>query len=133
MPWTRKRDQRMPENVSISGLNNSAVAVGSGNYTVQGSSVAPGPLDKALGVLRAEIEACAGDQAGAALEQAGLLERAAKANPPDLTAIARARGWFQHNLPVIVPAVAGVLAHPTVDAAIKAAAEIAAGVGNPDA
>jgi hypothetical protein len=129
MPWTRKRGQRTPDKVNISGVHNSAVAVGTGNYTVQGSTVAPGPLDETLKKLRAQIEADAGDQVNAALEQAGLLERAAKANPPDLGAIARVRGWFQHNLPTIAPAVAGVFAHPTVADAIKAAAEIAAGTG----
>lgn len=127
MPWTRKRGQRTPDKVSISGVHNSAVAVGTGNYLVQGSAVVHEPLDESLKALRAQIEAVAGDQVKAALEQAGVLERAAKANPPDLTAIARVRGWFQHNLPVIAPALAGVLAHPTVDAAVKAAAEIAAG------
>jgi hypothetical protein len=129
MPWTRKRGQRMPDNVSISGVTSSAVAVGSGNYTVQGSAVVTGPLDESLKSLRAEIEAHAGDQARAALEQAGILERAAVSSPPDLTAIARVRGWFTQNLPVIVPAVARVIADPSIDAAIKAAAEIAAGSG----
>jgi hypothetical protein len=130
MPWTRKRDQSVPRTVNISGVHGSAVAVGSGNFAVQGSAVVAGPLDKSLEALRAQIAACAGDQATTALEQADVLERAAKADPPDLTAIARVRGWFQHNLPVIVPAVAGVLAHPTVDAALRAAAEIAAGAGH---
>jgi hypothetical protein len=128
MPWTRKRGQRTPDNVSISGVHNSAVAVGTGNYTVQGSAVVSEPLDESLQALRAQIQAEAGDQVKAALEQAGVLERAAKANPPDLTAIAHVRGWFQHNLPVIVPALAGVLADPTITAAVKAATEIAAGV-----
>jgi hypothetical protein len=139
MPWMRKRGQRTPDKLNISGANNSAITigsgnytVGSGNYTVQGSAVVSGPLDESLANLRRQIEAYAGDQAQAALEQAGILERAAKANPPDITAIARVRGWFQHNLPVIVPSLAGVLAHPTIDAVIKAAAEIAAGT-EPDA
>lgn len=125
--WRRKRDPRTPDSVNISNLRHSAVAVGSGNITVQGSAVASGSLDSALENLRAQIEAHAGDQIGAALEQAGMLERAAKSSPPDLTAIARVRGWFVRNLPVIVPAVAGVLQDPTVAAAVKAAAEIAAG------
>ena len=128
MPWTRKRGVRTPDSVNISGVNNSAVSVGTGNYTVQGSTVAPGSLDDSLKALRAQIQAEAGDHVQAALEQASILERAAKANPPDLTAIARVRGWFRHNLPVIAPALTGVLAHPTIDAAVKAAAEIAAGV-----
>lgn len=127
MPWIRKRAQRTPDNVNISGVHNSAVNVGSGNYTVQGSAVVSGPLDESLKNLRAQIEAYAGDQATAALEQAGILERATKASPPDLTAIASVRNWFRRNLPVIGPALAGVLAHPAVDTAIKAATEIAAG------
>jgi hypothetical protein len=131
MPWTRKRGPRTPDSVNISGVNNSAVSVGTGNYTVQGSTVAPEPLEESLQALRAQIQAEAGDQVQAALEQASVFERAAKANPPDLSAIARVRGWFQHNLPVIVPALTGVLAHPTIDAAVKAAAEIAAGVNYP--
>jgi hypothetical protein len=132
MPWMRRRGQRTPDKLNISGVHNSAIAVGSGNYTVQGSAVVSGPLDESLKTLRAQIAAYAGDQAQAALEQAGILERAAKADPPDITAIARVRGWFQHNLPVILPSLAGVLAHPTIDAVIKAAAEIAAGT-EPDA
>jgi hypothetical protein len=86
-----------------------------------------GPLDESLSFLRAQIEAHAGNQRKDALEQAGILERAAKSDPPDLTAIVRVRNWFQRNLPVIVPALAGVFAHPAVDTAVKAAAEIAAG------
>ncbi len=132
MPWTRKRGQRTPDEVNISGITNSAVVVGSGNHTVQGSAVVSDPLDESLKNLRAQIDAYAGDQAKVALEQAGLLERAARAEPPDLTTIARVRKWFQRNLPVIVPALAGVLAHPAVDTAIKAAAEIAAGAASPD-
>jgi hypothetical protein len=128
MPWTRKRGQRTPDKVNISGVHNSAVAVGSGNYTVQGSSVVSAPLDESLSFLRAQIEAHAGNQRKEALEQAGILERAAKSDPPDLTAIVRVRNWFQSNLPVIAQAMAGVLAHPAIDTAIKAAAEIAAGV-----
>jgi len=131
MPWTRKRDQKTPDNVNISGVSNSAVAVGTGNYTVQGSAVVSGPLDESLKNLRAEIQAHAGDQAQAALEQAGILERAARSNPPDLTAIVHVRNWFQHNLPVIVPALGGILAHPTVASAIKAATDIAAGATYP--
>jgi len=125
--WGRKRAPRTPESVNISGVHSSAVVVGSGNTTVQGSAIVAGSLDKALENLRAQIEAHAGDQVQAALEQAGVLERAAKSSPPDLTAIARVRGWFVRNLPVIVPALAGVVQDPTVAAAIKAAAEIAAG------
>jgi hypothetical protein len=51
VPWRRKREQSpaLPQSVSISAIRNSAVAVGSGNYTVQGSSVEAGPAIQELG------------------------------------------------------------------------------------
>lgn len=130
MPWMRRRAQQVPEKVEISGVHQSAVAVGTANHVVQGSVVVSGPLDESLKELRAQIEACAGAQTGAALEQAGILERAAKSNPPDLTAMVGVRKWFEHNLPNIASALTGVFQHPTIAAVIKAAAEIAAGSGS---
>lgn len=127
MPWFRKRDQRQtpPQPVSISGISNSAVAVGSGNYAVQGSSVQGVSLDEALRALRALIQEQAGGDAPDALSQVDVLEVAAKASPPDLSAIDRVRGWFTRNLPALLPGVLEVIAHPTLDTAAKAAAEIA--------
>lgn len=127
MPWIRKRDQQQTpqQPVSISDINNSAVAVGSANYVVQGSSVQAAPLDDALRALRALVQEKAGSQAPDALSQVDVLEVAAKADPPDLPAIARVRGWFTRNLPALLPGVLEVIAHPTLDGAAKAAAEIA--------
>src|SRR5580658_10908567 len=56
VPWKRKRDQPppLPQSVSISGIRNSQVAVGTGNYTVQGSYIesaaAAAQLDQALAI-----------------------------------------------------------------------------------
>ena len=120
--------------MSISGIHNSAVAVGTGNYSVQGSAVEAGPLaaqlDEALKALRAAVEAQAGGMTHDALDQVAALEAAAKSEPPDLSAIARVRGWFGRNLPVLMPAILAVLAHPGVDSAVQAAAQIAQAQGD---
>jgi hypothetical protein len=131
VPWKRKKDQLppAPQSVRISGIRNSAIAVGTGNYTVQGSAVESGPaeaqLDEALAAVRYLVQERAGDQAQLALGQVAALDRAAKADPPDVTTIVRVREWFGRHLPFIVPAVLEVLAHPSIDTAIKAAGQIA--------
>jgi hypothetical protein len=132
VPWRRKRDQQppaLPQSVSISGIRNSAVAVGSGNYTVQGSSVEAAPAmqgpDDAIAAVRRLVEIQAGNLAEPALSQVAELDQAVKADPPDTTVIAEVREWFTRNLPSILPAVLEVAAHPTVDTAIRAAAQIA--------
>jgi hypothetical protein len=130
--WIRKRREPVPpapQPVSISGIRNSAVAVGTANYVVQGSSVEAGPLasqlDAALSIVRALVQAQAGSRTQDALDQVDQLEGAVTADPPDLTVIARVRGWFERNLPVIAPVVLEVAAHPGVDSVVKAAAQIA--------
>ena len=133
MPWKRRRDQPppppLPQSVSISGIRNSQVAVGVGNHTVQGSYMESGAaaaqLDQALATVRYLIEAQAAGQAQSALSQVDLLDRAVKNDPPDVTAIVRVRDWFGRHLPLILPAVLEVLAHPTIDTAIKAAGQVA--------
>jgi enamine deaminase RidA (YjgF/YER057c/UK114 family) len=132
MPWKRKQAQQsppLPQSVSISGIHSSAVSVGTGNYTVQGSSVESGPaaaqLDEALAALRHRIQAQGGNLTQSALGQAAELDQAAKADPPDATVIARVRDWFERHLPSVLPAVLAVVAHPTIDAAIMAAGQIA--------
>jgi hypothetical protein len=134
VPWRRKRDQQapaLPQSVSISGIHSSAVAVGSNNYTVQGSSVPAGPtavqLDEAIAAVRCLIETQAGSLMPAAMSQVAALDWAAKADPPETTVLAEVRDWFTRNLPLILPAVLEVAAHPTVDTAIKAAAQVAQG------
>jgi hypothetical protein len=132
--WRHKRDQQapaLPQSVSISGIHSSAIAVGSNNYTVQGSSVPAGltvvQLDEAIAVVRCQVETQAGSLMPSAMSQVAALDRAAKADPPDTTVIAEVRDWFRRNLPLILPAVLEVAAHPTVDTAIKAAAQFAQG------
>jgi hypothetical protein len=134
VPWIRKRDQQapaLPQSVSINSIHSSAVAVGSNNCTVQGSSVPAGPtavqLDEAIAAVRCLVENQAGSLMSSAISQVAALDRAAKADPPDTTVIAEVRGWFTRNLPLILPAVLEVAAHPTVDTAIKAAAQVAQG------
>jgi hypothetical protein len=133
VPWKRKRDQPspppFPQSVSISGIRNSQVAVGTGNYTVQGSYIESGAaaaqLDQALATVRYLVQVQAGGQAQSALSQIDVLDRAVKDDPPDVTAIVRVRDWFGRHLPLIVPAVLEILAHPTIDTAIKAAGQVA--------
>jgi hypothetical protein len=134
VPWIRKRDQQapaLPQSVSISGIYSSAVAVGSNNYSVQGSSVPAGPtavqLDEAIAAIRCLVETQAGRLMSSAMSQVAALDRAVKADPPDTTVIAEVRGWFTRNLPLVLPAVLEIAAHPTVDTAIKAAAQVAQG------
>jgi hypothetical protein len=134
VPWKRKRDQQAPappQSVIISGIRSSAVAVGSNNCAVQGSSVPTGPimmqLDEAIAAVRCLVETRAGSLMPSAMSQVSALDRAAKADPPDITVIAEVRDWFTRNLPLILPAVLEVAAHPTVDTAIKAAAQVAQG------
>lgn len=127
MPWIRKRNQQQtpPQPVRISGVRNSAVAVGSGNYAVQGSSVQGTSPDEALRALRALIQEQAGGEAPDALSQVDVLEVAVKASPQDVSTIDRVGAWFVRHLPDLVPAVLEVVARPTLDTAAKAAAEIA--------
>lgn len=134
MPWRYNRDQHgpaSPQSVSISNIRSSAVAVGSRNYTVQGSSIPAGrtavQLDEAIAALSRLVETQAGSLTPSAMSQVTELDRAAKAVPPDTTVIAEVREWFTRNLPLILPAVLEVAAHPTVDTAIKAAAQVAQG------
>ncbi len=131
VPWKSKRDQPhpLPQSVSISGIRNSQVAVGAGNYTVQGSYIESGTmaaqLDQALAIVRYLVQAQAGGPEQSALSQIDILDRAVKADPPDVTAIVRVRDWFGRHLPLILPSVLEVLAHPTIDTAIKAAGQVA--------
>ena len=131
VPWKRKRDQLppLPQSVSISGIRNSQVAVGTGNYTVQGSYIESGAaaaqLEQSLATVRCLVQAQAGSQAQPALSQIDMLDRAVKDDPPDVTAIVRVRDWFGRHLPLILPAVLEVLTHPTIDTAIKAAGQVA--------
>jgi len=131
VPWKRKRDQLppLPQSVSISGIRNSQVAVGTGNYTVQGSYIESGAaaaqLEQSLATVRCLVQAQAGSQAQPALSQIDMLDRAVKDDPPDVTAIVRVRDWFGRHLPLILPAVLDVLAHPTIDMAIQAAGQVA--------
>lgn len=130
MPWRRRRDQPppLPQSVRISGNRDGQVVVGTGNYTVRGSAIQSGPasaqLDEALATVRYLVEARGGEQAQPALSQLDVLGRAVKAEPPDVTAIVRVRNWFRDHLPAIAPAVAEVIAHPTIDTAIRAAGQI---------
>ena len=71
------------------------------------------------------VQAQAGSQAQPALSQIDMLDRAVKDDPPDVTAIVRVRDWFGRHLPLILPAVLDVLAHPTIDMAIQAAGQVA--------
>jgi hypothetical protein len=89
------------------------------------SGAAAAQLDQALATVRYLIEAQAAGQAQSALSQVDLLDRAVKNDPPDVTAIVRVRDWFGRHLPLILPAVLEVLAHPTIDTAIKAAGQVA--------
>jgi hypothetical protein len=139
VPWRRKRDQQspaIPQSVSISDIHSSAVAVGSYNYTVQGSSVEAGAaaaqLDDAIAAVRRLVEDQAGSLAAPALGQVAVLDQAARADPPDSTMIDAVCGWFTRNLPAILPAVLEVAAHPTVDTAIRAAAQAAQTWREPD-
>jgi hypothetical protein len=131
VPWKRKRDQPppLPQSVSISGIRNSQVAVGTGNYTVQGSYIESGAaaaqLEQSLATVRCLVQAQAGSQAQPAVSQIDMLDRAVKDDPPDVTAIVRVRDWFGRHLPLVLPAVLEVLAHPTIDTAIKAAGQVA--------
>ena len=126
MPWFRKQREPAPppQPVNIRGNRNSQIAVGNSNSQLQGSSVEAGPLDAALSSIRELVQAQAGSRTRDALDQVDQLEGAVTADPPDLTVIARVRGWFERNLPVIAPAVLEVAAHPGVDSAVKAAAQI---------
>jgi hypothetical protein len=131
VPWKRKRDQPLPlpQSVSISGIRNSQVAVGTGNYTVQGSYIeseaAAAQLEQALATVRCLVQAQAGSQAQPAFSQIDMLDRAVKDDPPDVTAIVRVRDWFGRHLPLILPAVLEILANPTIDTAIMAAGQVA--------
>jgi hypothetical protein len=134
VPWLHKRDRQVPappQYVTFSGITGSALAVGSNNYTVHGSSVPARPaaaqLDEALAAVRFLAETQAGSLMPLAVSQVAALGQAVKADPPDSKVIAGVRDWFARNLPVLLPAVLEVAAHPTVDTVIKAAAQVAQG------
>lgn len=84
-------------------------------------------LDEAIAAVRCLVETQAGSLMPSAMRRVAALDRATKADPPDTTVIAEVRDWFTHNLPLILPAVLEVAAHPTVDTALKAAAQVAQG------
>jgi len=84
-------------------------------------------LDEAIAAVHRLVETQAGSLLPSAMSQVVALDRAAKADPPDATVIAEVRDWFTRNLPLILPAVLEVAAHPTVDTALKAAAQVAQG------
>jgi hypothetical protein len=132
VPFRRKRDdQTTPQqSVNIRDVSGSAVTVGTGNYTLHGSTMDGAPprtLDQAISALRTAIEAKGGELAPAALEQAERLDQAAKHEPPDAKALAAGREWFMNHLPALLPAVVEVAEHPSVDTALKAAGEVIRG------
>lgn len=135
MPFRRKRDDQTAPQPSVNivrDVRESAVAVGTGNTVLHGSTMEGSPaqaatLDQAIAALRAAIESKGGELKLAALEQAGRLDQAANSEPPDAKALAASREWFMKHLPALLPAVAEVAEHPSVETALKAAGQVIRG------
>jgi hypothetical protein len=128
VPWRRRKETPLPQSVSIRGVHNSAIALGSGNYQIQGSTVESGAtaarLDEALTMLRSFVEAQAGPQRESALGQVDQFEHALRSEPPDVTRLGKVRDWFMVHLPPIAPAIAEVVARPTADTVIRAVGQV---------
>ncbi|HEV2634180.1 MAG TPA: hypothetical protein VGX23_03470 [Actinocrinis sp.] len=138
MPWRRNKAETTNQpatpqfnNVNITGIQGATVTVGTGNTFVQNSTVNTqadtAQLDAALSSLRNLVQSQAGLLKVPALDHVAALDAAAKKSPPDAGTVTRVREWFAANLPAIAPAVLDVIANPTVDTAVKAAAQIAHG------
>ena len=128
MFWRRRKDTPLPQSVSISGVHNSAIALGSGNTQLQGSAVESGAmaarLDEALVALRSFVAEQAGPQRESALGQVDQFEHALRSEPPDVTRLGQVRDWFMVHLPPIAPAIAEVIARPTAETVIRALGQI---------
>ncbi|MEY9931233.1 hypothetical protein ABH926_005882 [Catenulispora sp. GP43] len=135
MPFRRKRDNQAAPQPSVSvvrDVTGSAVAIGTGNTvlhssTMKGSPAQSATLDQAIAALRVAIESKGGELKPAALEQAGRMDQAANSAPPDAKALAASREWFMNHLPALLPAVAEVAEHPSVETALKAAGQVIRG------
>jgi hypothetical protein len=133
MPWRRQKQPEpvpppaVPTSVSISGIHHSQVSTGADNHQYYHSpATTPAPdaaaLASAIAALRDAVIAQAGPSRAEALQQVETLDQAAHAVPPDGKAMIVARDWLRAAVPNLATALGTVLAHPSIDTAITAAA-----------
>ena len=65
--------------------------------------------------------------ASEAQAQVDVLEKAATAEKPDLSAMERVRDWFVEHLPAVAGSVTALLVNPILGQVVEAAGELAAG------